>query len=160
MNPPSRVPMTPEGHRRLEALIKDLKAVQRPAIMIAIEEARAHGDLRENAEYHAAKEKQALIEAQIASTDDKLARAQVIDPTTLEMDKVAFGATVTVRDTSTDEQLVYKIVGGEEADVRVGLISYDAPLARALVGKEEGDTVRFNAPKGLRTFEILNVEYK
>ncbi len=155
-----RVPMTPEGQQKLRLWLKDLKEVQRPAVVAAIEEARGHGDLRENAEYHAAKEKQGMIAAQMVMIEDKLSRAHVIDPSTMSGAKIAFGATESLRDTATDEETTYKIVGGEEADAAFGLISYDAPLARALMGKEEGDEVKFNAPKGKRTFEVLSVEYK
>ncbi len=155
-----RVPFTPEGHAKLVAFLKDLKEVQRPANVLAIEEARAHGDLRENAEYHAAKEKQGWIAAQIGLCEDRLSRALVIDPKTVTITKVAFGATVTVRDDETDEEQTYKIVGSNEADAKLGLISYDAPLARSLLGKEEGDEVVFTTPKGKRKLEIVALEYK
>ena len=155
-----RTPMTPEGHAKVVAFLKDLKEVQRPANVVAIEEARAHGDLSENAEYSAAKEKQMWITTQISMAEDKLARAQIIDPKAVTMEKVAFGATVTLLDPKSDEEVTYKIVGGDEADVKLGLISYDAPLARALLGREEGDSVTFDAPKGRRKFEIVGVEYK
>ena len=159
MSSPTRIPMTPEGKARLEATLKELKSVTRPALMAAIEEARGHGDLRENAEYHSAKDKQGLVVAQMAMIEDKLSRAQVIDPAELEPGgKVSFGMKVTLRDKKTDEEVVYRIVGAEEADVKQGLIAYDAPLARALFGKEEGDDVKFEAPKGVKTFEILSVD--
>lgn len=160
MSTAQRVPMTPTGHAKLRAALKDFKEVQRPANVLAIEEARAHGDLRENAEYHAAKEKQAMIAAMISDIEDKLSRAEVVDPTTITSSRIQFGATVTLQDEDSDEEIVYKIVGGEEADAKAGLISYDAPLARALIGKEEGDTVRFDAPKGKKVFEVLSVTYK
>lgn len=155
-----RVPMTPTGHAKLKATLKNLKEVERPAIVLAIEVARAHGDLKENAEYHSAKDKQGMIMAQIGLIEDRLSRAQVIDPASLDMEKVAFGATVTVLDQDADEEVTYQIVGSEEADVKVGRISYDAPLARALMGKEEGDEVIFNAPKGRCRYEVLEVQYK
>ncbi len=152
--------MRPSGHAKLTAELKDLKENQRPANVAAIEEARAHGDLSENAEYQYAKEKQGMIMAHIVNVGDQLSRAQVIDPSTLELDRVAFGATVELLDLDTDEELVYTIVGSEEADAAIGLISYDSPLARALMQKEEGDMVRFRAPKGLRRFEVIGLEYK
>jgi len=144
----------------LRATLKNLKEVQRPENVLAIEEARAHGDLSENAEYHAAKEKQSLIAAQIATIEDKLSRIEVIDPSMLDMEKVVFGATVELLDLDTDDEVTYQIVGSDEADVTQGLISYDAPLARALIGKEEGDDVAVNTPKGVREYEVVGIEYK
>jgi transcription elongation factor GreA len=155
-----RVPVTPTGLLKLRAAMKNLKEVQRPANVQAIEEAREHGDLKENAEYHSAKEKQSMIVAQIAMVSDRLARAQVIDPATLDMDKIAFGATVELLNLDTDEEVTYQIVGSEEADVASGRIAYDAPVARGMLGKEEGDEIRVKTPKGVREFEILSVEYK
>ena len=155
-----RVPVTPTGLLKLRATLKNLKEVQRPENVQAIEEARAHGDLKENAEYHSAKEKQSLIVAQIAMVSDRLARAQVIDPATLDLEKVAFGATVELLNLDTDDEVTYQIVGSEEADVENGLISYDAPLARAMMGKEEGDEMNVKTPKGERKFEVLSIEYK
>ena len=152
--------MTPEGHALLTAYLKDLKEVQRPANVRAIEEARAHGDLKENAEYQYAKEKQVWITTQIAITESKLARAQIVDPKTITQSRIAFGATVTVLDLETEEEVTYKFVGSDEADVTRGLLSFDSPLARAMVGKEEGDDVSFQAPRGLRRFEIIEVVYK
>jgi len=141
-------------------MLKDLKEFQRPANVLAIEEARAHGDLKENAEYHAAKEKQSLIAAQIATIEDKLSRIQVVDPLELDLEKVVFGATVELLDLDSDDEVTYQIVGSDEADVTKGLISYDAPLARALIGKEEGDNVQVKVPKGIREYEVVGIEYK
>ena len=155
-----RVPLTPEGHSKLVAFLKDLKEVQRPHNVASIEEARAHGDLRENAEYHAAKEKQGWIAAQMSRVEDILSRSVVIDPKTVKMTRIAFAATVTVRDDATEDESTYKIVGGDEADVKLGMISYDSPLARAMLGKEEGDEVVVTTPKGKRKVEIVTVEYK
>ena len=160
MNNVERCPVTPQGLERLRAMLKDLKEVQRPANVMAIEEARAHGDLKENAEYHAAKEKQSLIAAQIATIEDKLSRIQVIDPLELDLEKVVFGATVELLDLDTDDEVTYQIVGSDEADVTKGLISYDAPLARALIGKEEGDDVQVKTPKGIREYEVVGIQYK
>lgn len=159
MSRPSRVPMRPSGHAKLMAEFKDLKENQRPANVAAIEEARAHGDLSENAEYQYAKEKQGMIQAHIVNVGDMLSRAQVIDPSTLDLDRVAFGATVELLDKDTDDELTYTIVGSEEADAKNGLVSYDSPLARALMGKEEGDHVKFRAPRGVRHFEVIGIEY-
>ena len=142
------------------AFLKDLKTVQRPANVKAIEEARAHGDLSENAEYHAAKEQQGMIAAHMAMTEDRLSRVQVIDPKSINMDRIAFGATITLLDVDGDIELVYQIVGSEEADGAAGFISYEAPLARGLMGKEEGDEVVIHTPKGERCYEIEAVEYK
>jgi transcription elongation factor GreA len=151
--------MTPEGHAKLTAFLKDLKSVQRPANVRAIEEARAHGDLSENAEYHAAKDEQGMIVAQIAMAEDRLSRAQVIDPKTITMERIAFGATVTLLNMNNDEEQVYKIVGSEEVDVSLGFISYEAPVARALMGKEEGDEVVVRTPKGECCYEVEEVKY-
>ena len=155
-----RCPVTPKGLEHLRAMLKDLKEFQRPANVLAIEEARAHGDLKENAEYHAAKEKQSLIAAQIATIEDKLSRIQVVDPLELDLEKVVFGATVELLDLDSDDEVTYQIVGSDEADVTKGLISYDAPLARALIGKEEGDNVQVKVPKGIREYEVVGIEYK
>ena len=153
-----RCPMTPTGHKKLRDFLKNLKSVQRPANIRAIEEALAHGDLSENAEYHAAKEQQAMIAAQINVTEDRLSRAQVIDPASLDLERVAFGATVTLTEVDTDEDVVYQIVGSEEADATDGKISYEAPVARALLNKEEGDEVLVKTPKGERVYEIEEIE--
>ena len=152
-----KVPMLAEGHRMLEADLKRLKA-ERPEIVDAIEEARAHGDLSENAEYHAAKERQGQIEAQIADLEDRLSRAMVIDPTTLSGDKVVFGATVTMTD-EDDKQVKYQLVGQTEADAKVGRISYNSPLGRALIGRQKGDEVEVTTPSGDLYYEIKKIEF-
>lgn len=154
-----RIPMTAEGFTALEAELKNLKSVERPAVIQAIAEAREHGDLSENAEYHAAKERQSLIEGRIAELEDKTARADVIDTSKMSGDTVRFGATVTVADEDTEAESTYKIVGDDEADVSQGRVSLSSPLARALIGKEEGDTVEVAAPGGARSYEILDVKW-
>ena len=153
-----KVPMLPEGHRALTDEVKRLK-LERPSIIDAIEEARAHGDLSENAEYHAAKERQGQIEAQLADIEDRLSRAMVIDPSTLSGDKVVFGATVTLLD-ENDNKIKYQIVGETEADAKVGRISYASPLGRALIGRGKGEEVEFSAPSGDKYFEIKKIEFK
>ncbi|MAH93135.1 MULTISPECIES: transcription elongation factor GreA [Hyphomonas] len=155
-----RIPMTAEGHAALQSELKTLKSVERPNIIAAIAEARAHGDLSENAEYHAAKEKQSFIEGRIAEIDDKLARADVIDVSKLTGGKVRFGATVTLIDVDTEEESTYKIVGEDEASVKDGKISITSPIARALIGKEEGDEAEVAAPSGARAYEVAKVEYR
>lgn len=155
-----RIPMTAEGHAALQAELKTLKSVERPNIIAAIAEARAHGDLSENAEYHAAKEKQSFIEGRISEIDDKLARADVIDVSKLSGGKIRFGATVSLIDVDTEEEQTYKIVGEDEANVKDGKISITSPIARALIGKEEGDEAEVAAPSGARAYEISRVEYK
>ncbi|MEZ5939421.1 MAG: transcription elongation factor GreA [Hyphomonadaceae bacterium] len=155
-----RIPMTADGHRALEAELKLLKTEERPAIIAAIAEARSHGDLSENAEYHAAKERQSFIEGRVAELEDKLARADVIDTSKLKGGTVKFGATVTVLDEDTEEQSVYKIVGEDEADVASGKISITSPIARAMIGKEEGDSAEVAAPGGAKSFEIVSIEWK
>ena len=155
-----KVPMTLEGHKVLEAELKDLKSVQRPAVIEAIATAREHGDLSENAEYHAAREQQSFIEGRIKELEGALSLAQIIDPTTLSGDTVKFGATVEIVDEDTDEEFSYQIVGEYEMDTERGKISLGAPIARALVGKSEGDSVEVSSPKGTRTYEILSVSYK
>ena len=152
--------MTAEGHAALEAELKNLKSVERPAVIKAIAEARDHGDLSENAEYHAAKEKQSFIEGRVIELEDMIGRAEVIDPKTLSGNTVKFGATVTVVDEDTDEEAVYQIVGDHEADVSKGRISISSPIARGLIGKEEGDTVEVNTPGGGRSYEILKIAFK
>jgi transcription elongation factor GreA len=152
-----KVPMLAEGHRKLTDDLKRLRA-ERPGIVEAIEEARAHGDLSENAEYHAAKERQGQIEASIADVEDRLSRAMVIDPTTLSGDKVVFGATVTLLD-EDGKKLKYQLVGQTEADARVGRISYNSPLGRALIGRQAGEEVEVSAPAGDRSYEIKKVEF-
>lgn len=155
-----RIPMTAEGHAALQAELKVLKSVERPSIIAAISEARSHGDLSENAEYHAAKEKQSFIEGRISELDDKLARADIIDVSKLSGSKVRFGATVTIMDVDTEEEQTYKIVGEDEADVKRGKISVTSPIARALIGKEEGDEAEVAAPAGARAYEVVKVVYK
>lgn len=151
--------MTPEGHQALQEELKQLKSVERPNIISAIAEAREHGDLSENAEYHAAKEKQSFIEGRIAELDDKLARAEVIDLSRITGEKIRFGATVTLIDVDTEEESVYKIVGEDEADIADGKVSITSPIARALIGKEAGDEAEVAAPGGAKAYEIDKVEY-
>lgn len=152
-----KVPMLAEGYRQLEDELKRLKA-ERPQIVDAIEEARAHGDLSENAEYHAAKERQGQIEAAIADIEDRLSRALVIDPTTLSGDKVVFGATVSLVD-EEDKAIRYQLVGQQEADAKVGRISYNSPLGRALIGRQVGEEVEVTTPSGEKYFEIAAIEF-
>lgn len=152
--------MTAEGHAALDAELKHLKSVERPAIIAAISEAREHGDLSENAEYHAAKEKQSFIEGRVAELEDKLARAEVIDVTKLKGDKIVFGATVTLIDADTEKQATYRIVGEDEADIAKGKVSITSPIARALIGKTVGDEAEVAAPGGARLYEIEAVEFK
>jgi transcription elongation factor GreA len=154
-----RVPMTPEGLTRLQEELRRLKSEERPAVIRAISEARQHGDLSENAEYHAAKERQAFIEGRIAELEDKTSRAEVIDPKKLTGSTVKFGATVTLADEDTDEEVTYQIVGVDEADIAQGRVSITAPLARAMIGKEQGEQVEVLAPSGAKYYEILSVTY-
>ena len=154
-----RVPMTLQGHQRLEAELKHLKSVERPAVIQAIAEARAHGDLSENAEYHAAKEKQGFLEGEMRSLEDKIARSQVVDISKLSGEKIVFGATVKLLNVDTDEEVTYRIVGEDEADTKSGSISYKAPIAKALIGRKVGDEVVFNAPGGSRTYEVIEVDF-
>lgn len=153
-------PMTAGGLANLQDELKRLKSKDRPAIIKAIEEARAHGDLSENAEYHAAKEKQGFIEGRIMELEDVIARADVVDPSKLSGDTVRFGATVIVADEDTDEETKYMIVGSQEADISSGLLSVTSPLARALIGKTSGDTVEVKAPNGDKFYEIVKVDFK
>ena len=155
-----RVPMTTDGFEKLEEELHRLKSVERPRIIQAIAEARAHGDLSENAEYHSAKEAQGLNEATIAELEDKLSRADVIDVSKLSGTTVKFGATVKMVDEDTDEETTYKIVGDLEANLRDKKISISSPIARALIGKSVGDSVEVMTPKGPRSFEILKVAWK
>ena len=152
--------MTAEGYRVLDDQLKQLKSVERPSVIAAISEAREHGDLSENAEYHAAKERQGWIEGQIAEIEDKISRAQVIDVSKLSGGQVKFGATVTVVDEDTEEESRYQIVGEHEADVKQGKISIASPIARALISKEVGDVVEVHTPGGVKAYEILKVEWK
>ncbi len=152
-----KVPMLAEGHRKLSDELKRLKG-ERPEIVEAIEVARAHGDLSENAEYHAAKERQGQIEASIADLEDKLSRAMVIDPTTLSGDKIVFGATVTLLD-EDDKTIRYQLVGVAEADANAGRISYNSPLGRALIGRQVGEDVEVSAPAGDRYYAVKKIEF-
>lgn len=151
--------MTAKGYKWLEEQLRHLKNEERPAVIQAIAEARAHGDLSENAEYHAAKEKQGWIEGQILEFEDKVGRAQVIEPTKLSGETVVFGATVDILDEDTEEQKTYQIVGDFEADVKGGKISVQSPISRALIGKTVGDSVEVAAPGGSRSYEIMNVQF-
>jgi len=154
-----RVPMTVEGFQALEAELQRLKSEERPRIIAAISEARAHGDLSENAEYHAAKEAQGMNEAKVAELEDKLSRADVVDPTQMSGDTVKFGATVLLEDEDTEEEVRYKIVGELEAAVKEGKVSITSPIARALIGKSVGDSVEVTTPKGSKSYEILEVKW-
>jgi transcription elongation factor GreA len=155
----NRIPMTPEGHSRLSAELKRLKTVERPAVIRAIAAAREHGDLSENAEYHAARERQGFIEGRVMELEDKLGRAEIIDITRLSGTRVMFGARVRLVDEETDEEVTYQIVGPEEAEIAQGLLSIGSPLAQALLGREAGDSVEVTTPRGVRYFEILEVRY-
>ncbi len=152
--------MTPGGFARLEEELRILKSIERPAVIKAIAEAREHGDLSENAEYHAARERQGFIEGRVAELEDKIFRADIIDIKKLSGSEVKFGATVTVVDEDTDEEATYQIVGTDEADIRSGFLSITAPLARALIGKEKGDTVVVSAPGGSKSYEIIKVAFE
>src|ERR671918_60622 len=153
-----KLPMLAEGYEKLQADVRHLKTVERPAIIDAIEEARGHGDLAENAEYHAAKERQGHIEATIADLEDRLSRAMVIDPKTLSGDKVVFGATVTLLD-EDEKKVKYQLVGQVEADANQGRISYNSPLGRALIGRQVGEDVEVSTPSGDRYYEIKKIEF-
>jgi transcription elongation factor GreA len=153
-----KVPMLAEGQRKLQEEVKHLKTIERPAIIEAIEVARAHGDLSENAEYHAAKERQGQVEATIGVLDDLLSRAMVIDPTTLSGNKVVFGATVTLLD-EEKKKVRYQLVGQAEADARIGRISYNSPLGRALISKQVGEEVEVTTPAGDRYYEVAKIEF-
>lgn len=154
-----RIPMTASGYKALEDEINHLKNVERHEIIKLIAEARAHGDLSENAEYHAAKERQAFIEGRVLELEDKLGRADVIDVSKLSGNTVMFGATITLVDEDTDEERKFQIVGDHEADAKNGRISVSSPIARALIGKSKGDSVEVAAPGGARSYEILKVEF-
>ncbi len=151
--------MTGEGYQALDDELKRLKTLERPTVIAAIAEARLHGDLSENAEYHAAKDRQGWIEGRIAEIEDKIARAQIIDVSKLSGDQVKFGATVSVVDEDTEESARYQIVGEHEADVRSGKISIASPIARAMIGKESGDVVEVNTPGGVKAYEIVKIEW-
>ncbi len=154
-----KVPMTAEGHTALDEELKRLKTVERPAVISAIAEARLHGDLAENSEYHAAKDRQGWIEGQIAEIEDKMARAQVIEVGKLSGHQVMFGATVSLVHEDTEEEARYQIVGEHEADVKSGKVSITSPIARAIIGKKAGDVVEVNTPGGVKAYEITKVEW-
>jgi transcription elongation factor GreA len=155
----NKIPMTMEGFLRLEAELKHLKTTERPAVIRAIAEARDHGDLSENAEYHSARERQSFIEGRVAELEDKIARAEVIDVSKLSGAQVTFGATVTIADEDTEEELTYQIVGQDEADIKEGRLSIGAPLARALIGKSVGDSAEVTTPGGAKSYEIVSVRF-
>jgi transcription elongation factor GreA len=156
----SKVPMTAEGYNRLEEELRHLKSVERPAVIRAISEARDHGDISENAEYHAARERQSFIEGRVAELEDKIARAEVIDVSKLSGKEVKFGATVTLLDEDTDEKASYQIVGQDEADIAARRLSVTSPLARALIGKHVGDTIEVTTPGGSKSYEITRIAFK
>jgi transcription elongation factor GreA len=152
--------MTLQGKERLEAELRNLKSVERPAVIQAIAEARAHGDLSENAEYHAAKEKQGFIENRITELEGAISRSEVFDPSSMSGDTIRFGATVVLADVDTDEESTYQIVGAEEADIDQGRISNTSPIARAMMGKEEGDVVDVITPRGGKSYEVVEVRWQ
>jgi len=155
-----RAPMTLAGAQRLRAELEELKSVKRPEVIAAISEARSHGDLKENAEYHAAREQQGFIEGRIKQLEGELSHADIIDVARLDVgDKVVFGATVTIADVETDEEKRYQIVGDLEADIKLGLIAISSPVARAMIGKHAGDSITIEAPAGTREYEIVDVSY-
>ena len=157
----NKVPLTLRGAEKLREELQDLKSVQRPKVIEAIAEARAHGDLKENAEYHAAREQQGFIEGRIQDIEGKLSNAQVIDVTAMQANgKVIFGATVVIMDVDSEEEVTYQIVGDDEADIKAGRISVNSPVARALIGKEEGDVAEVQAPGGIKEYEISEVRYE
>lgn len=156
----SKVPMTVRGHELLQEELKRLKGVDRPTVIQAIAEARAHGDLKENAEYHAAKEQQSFIEGRIKELEGKLSNLQVIDVTAIDAKgKIVFGATVDLHDEATGKEIVYRIVGEDESDLKQGLISFTSPMARALIGKYQGDEITLAAPGGEKRYEVIQVSY-
>ncbi len=155
-----KVPMTKLGYERLEEELRNLKGVERPGVIKAIAEAREHGDLSENAEYHAAREHQSFIEGRIEELEDKISRADIIDVSKLEGKIIKFGATVTLIDNDTDEEVHYQIVGEDESNIKAGLLSITSPLARALINKTVKDTVEVSTPKGSKSYEVLKVAYR
>ncbi len=155
----AKVPMTASGFSALEEELKHLRSVERPNVIKAIAAAREHGDLSENAEYHAARERQSFIEGRVAELEDKISRAEVIDPAKLSGDTVKFGATVTLVDEDTDEESTYQLVGEDEADVKQGRIAITSPIARAIIGKAVGDSVEVDTPRGAKQYEILKLEF-
>jgi transcription elongation factor GreA len=154
-----KIPMTAEGYARLQEEAKQLKSVERPAVIRAIAEAREHGDLSENAEYHAARERQSFIEGRLSELEDQIARAEVIDVSKMSGSTVKFGAKVRIADEESGEEQTYQIVGAVESDINNGLLSITAPLARALIGKTVGDTVEVNTPRGSKAYEIVDVAF-
>lgn len=155
-----RAPLTVQGAQKLRAELEELKSVKRPAVINAIAEARAHGDLKENAEYHAAREQQGFIEGRIKQLEGELSHAEVIDPSTLNVgSRVVFGATVELEDLESGEETRYQIVGDLEADIKQGLIAISSPVARALIGKHEGDSISIDTPGGTREYDIISVSY-
>ncbi len=154
-----KIPLTANGLKKMQEELKHIKSVERKTIIQAIEEARAHGDLSENAEYQAARERQSFNEGRISELEDKISRAEVIDVKKLSGDTIKFGATVTLIDEDTDETSTYQIVGGEEADIKLGLLSITAPLARALIGKKTNDFVEVSTPRGVKNYQITKVEF-
>ncbi len=157
----NKVPVTVRGHELLQEELKRLKSADRPRVITAIAEARAHGDLKENAEYHAAKDEQGFIEARIKELEGKLSNLQVIDVTSVDAKgRIVFGSTVELVDEETGKETVYKIVGEDEADIKTGMVSFTSPIARALIGKNEGDVINFSAPGGDKQFEVIEVRYE
>ncbi|HEX2581948.1 MAG TPA: transcription elongation factor GreA [Dongiaceae bacterium] len=156
----NKIPITAEGYARLEEELRHLKGVERPAIIRAIAEAREHGDLSENAEYHAARERQSFIEGRVAELEDKISRAEIIDVSKLKGKQIKFGATVTLIDEDTEEKMAYQIVGEDEADIKSRRLAVTAPLARALIGKSVGDTVEVTTPGGSKSYEIAKVQFR
>ena len=156
----NKLPMTADGYARLQEELKRLKSVDRPAVIRAIAEARTHGDLSENAEYHAARDRQSFIEGRLGELEDKIARAEVIDVSKLSGSLIKFGATVTLADEETDEEQTFRIVGEDEADISNGLLSVTSPLARALIGKTTGDGVEVPTPRGNKSYEIVTVAFE
>ena len=155
-----KIPMTADGYARLEEELRHLRSIERPAVIRAIAEAREHGDLSENAEYHAARERQSFIEGRLAELEDKISRAEVIDISKLSGRHVKFGATVTLVDEDTEEKSAYQIVGQDESDIKTRRLSITSPLARALIGKQVGDTVEVSTPGGSKSYEIVKVQFK
>ncbi len=155
-----RVPMTADGYARLGAELKRLKTEERPSIIKAISAAREHGDLSENAEYHAARERQSFVEGRVRELEDKMSRAEVIDVSKLSGKQIKFGATVTLADEETDEKKTYQLVGADEADVNNGRLSITSPVARALIGRAIGDSVHVNTPNGSRSYEVMKINYR
>ncbi len=155
-----KIPMTKAGYNRLQDELKHLKSVERPEIIDAIAEARSHGDLSENAEYHSARERQGFIEGRIQDLESKLPRTEIIDPSSLNGDTVKFGATVTLFDEDIEEEVTYQIVGQDESNLEKSLLSISSPVARSIISKEEGDVVEVQAPSGIKNYEIVKIEYK